>query len=95
MIFGNGIAVISSAHSATRMGARNVSARKEKQMTWEKKNWQLWQCHCRNRWYKFLAIVAMAKPKMGKKKCYEICERVKKKLSRPQYFYNIFTINHT
>ena len=31
-----------------------------------------------------------------KKKCYEICERVKKKkLSRPQYFYNIFTINHT
>ena len=31
----------------------------------------------------------------GKKKCYEIYERVKKKLSRPQYFYNIFTINHT
>ena len=45
-----------------------------------------------------LAIVAMALPKMGRKKksrCYEICERVKKKLSRPQYFYNIFTINHT
>ena len=44
-----------------------------------------------------LAIVAMALPKMEKKKCYEICERVKKKkkLSRPQYFYNIFTINHT
>ena len=30
------------------------------------------------------------------KKNYEICEWVKKKkLSRPQYFYNIFTINHT
>ena len=26
-----------------------------------------------------LAIVAMALPKMEKKKCYEICERVKKK----------------
>ena len=64
-------------------------------MAWKKKNWQLWQCHCRNRWHKFLAIVAMTLPKMGKKKGYEICERVKKKLSRPQYFYNIFTINHT
>ena len=47
-----------------------------------------------------LAIMAMALPKMGKKKKkgYEICERVKKKkkkLSCPQYFYNIFTINHT
>ena len=42
-----------------------------------------------------LAIVVMALPKIGKKKCYEICERVKKKLSRLQYFYNIFTINHT
>ena len=62
-IFGNGIAAIPSAH----VGARNVSTRKENQMTWEKKIWQLWQCHCRNRWYKFLAIVAMALPKMGKK----------------------------
>ena len=42
-----------------------------------------------------LAIVAMPLSKMEKKN-YEICERVKKKkLSRPQYFYNIFTINHT
>ena len=42
-----------------------------------------------------LAIVAMPLPKMEKKN-YEICEWVKKKkLSRPQYFYNIFTINHT
>ena len=32
----------------------------------------------------------------GGKKGYEICEIVKKKkLSCPQYFYNIFTINHT
>ena len=29
------------------------------------------------------------------KKNYEICEWVKKKLSRTQYFYNIFTINYT
>ena len=29
------------------------------------------------------------------KKNYEIREWVKKKLSRSQYFYNIFTINHT
>ena len=33
---------------------------------------------------------------MGGKKSYEIYERVKKKkLSCSQYFYNIFTINHT
>ena len=66
MIFGNGIAAISSAHSATRMGARNVSARKENQMTWEKKIgncgnaiaeigginfWQLWQWQSR-KWEK-------------------------------------------
>ena len=31
--------------------------------------WQLWQWHCR-KWKR-------------KKKCYKICERVKKKLSRP------------
>ena len=42
--------------------------------------------------YKFLAIVVMALPE--KKKGYEICERLKKRLSCPQYFYNIFTINH-
>ena len=63
---------------------------------WEEKKNSLRQWHCRNRGYKFLAIVVMALPKMGKKKGYEICERVKKKrLSCPQYFYNIFTINHT
>ena len=67
LIFGNGIVAIPSAHSAARVGARNVNACKENQMTWEKKNWQLWQCHCQNRWYKFLAIMAMALPKMEKK----------------------------
>ena len=37
----------------------------------------------------------MALPKMGEKKSgSEIWGRVKKKLSCPQYFYNIFTINH-
>ena len=50
-----------------RVGAQSVSARKENQMMGKKNFWQLWQCHCRNRWYKFLAIVAMALPKMGKK----------------------------
>ena len=37
LIFGNGIAAIPSAHSAARVGARNVSARKENQMMWKKK----------------------------------------------------------
>ena len=36
LIFGNGIAAIPSAHSAARVGARNVSAHKENQMS--KKN---------------------------------------------------------
>ena len=36
LIFGNGIAAIPFAHSAARVGARNVSARKENQMS--KKN---------------------------------------------------------
>ena len=66
--------------------------------------WQLWQCHCRKckKKKKKMAIVAMALPKMYKKKiCFGNCgnaiaENVKKKkLSCPQYFYNIFTINHT
>ena len=66
MIFGNGIVAIPSAHSAARVGARNVNACKENQMTWEKKIgncgnaiakigginfWQLWQWHCR-KWKK-------------------------------------------
>ena len=62
LIFGNGIAAIPSAHSAARVGKKN------------------------------LAIVAMSLPKK-KKRCYEIYERVKKKLSRPQYFYNIIFTN--
>ena len=58
-----------------RVGARNVSARKENQMMGKKKKLaivamplpkmggkknSLRQWHCRNRGYKFLAIVAMA-----------------------------------
>ena len=38
LIFCNGIAAIPSAHSTARVGARNVSVRKENQMTWKKKN---------------------------------------------------------
>ena len=58
LIFGNGIAVIPSAHSAARVGKKK------------------------------LAIVAMPLPKMKKKKkCYEICERVKKSF----HVHNIFT----
>ena len=60
----------------------------------EKKN--LWDPNCGNAIAEIgrkkifiLAIVAMALPKMEKKKgCYEICERVKKKSC---HFHNIFT----
>ena len=61
---------------------------------------QLWQCHCRKRGKKnFVAIVAMPLPKMGGKKnkkimVAEIWGGIKKKMLRPQYFYNIFTTNH-
>ena len=66
----------------------------------EKKN--LWDPNCGNA----IAEIGRKKNCFGncgngiaengkKKRCYEIYERVKKKLSRPQYFYNIFTINHT
>ena len=58
LIFGNGIAAIPFAHSAARVGKKN------------------------------LAIVAMPLPKMKKKKCYEIYERVKKSC----HVHNIFTI---
>ena len=37
-----------------------------------------------------LAIVAMTLPKMGKKKCYEICERVKKKVVTSTIFLQHF-----
>ena len=58
LIFSNGITAIPSAHSAARVGKKN------------------------------LAIVAMPLPKMKKKKrCYEICERVKKSC----HVHNIFT----
>ena len=51
----------------------------------------LWQSHCRNRGKKFVAIVAMPLPKMGEKKnsgCRNLWRNLKKKVLRPQYFYN-------
>ena len=67
-----------------------------KMLSVQLKKEQLQQCHCWKRKTKnfVLVIVAMRLPKMEKKN-YEICEWVKKKLSRTQYFYNIFIINHT
>ena len=63
MIFGNGIAVIPSAHSAARVGKKKIG-------------------NCGN------AIAENEK----KKKCYEICERVKKKVVTSiiflQHFHN-------
>ena len=71
-------------------------------LKWKGKKKKNWQMNCGNAIAEicvsifFLAIVAMALPKIGEKKSYEIYERVKKKkLSCPQYFYKIFTINHT
>ena len=67
----------------------------------KKKNWfgNCGNAIAENEKKKFvLSIVAMALLKMEKKKkkgCSEICEKVKKKLLRTQYFYNILTINHT
>ena len=45
---------------------------------------------------KIVTIVAMSLPKMGgkKKMVAEIWGEIKKKMLRPQYFYNIFTTNH-
>ena len=65
LIFGNSIAAILSAHSATR---------------WKKKIG-----NCGN---------AIAENEKKKKKMLRNLWKSKKKLSRPQYFYNIFTINH-
>ena len=75
MIFGNGIVAIPFAHSAARVGARSVSARKENQMMWIKKN---------------LAIVAMPLPKMGggKKRWWP---KSREELKKKCYIHNIFT----
>ena len=45
---------------------------------------------------KFVAIMAMPLPKIGGKKIVvaEFWGGIKKKVLRPQYFYNIFTTNH-
>ena len=39
------------------ISAARVDARKENQMMWKKKNWQLWQCHCR-KWEEKKIVVA-------------------------------------
>ena len=63
-----------------------------------KKNWQT---NCGNAiaeigGKKFVTIVAVALPKMGGKNVVpKSGKSKKKKVSCPQYFYNIFTINHT
>ena len=81
LIFGNGIAAIPSTQSATGC------AQGKPKGVGKKKYWQLWQCYCRNRWYKFLAIVAMALPKMGEKK---VTNSVKEK-KKSCHVHNIFT----
>ena len=67
---------------AARVGARSVSARKENQMMWKKKMFG----NCGNaiveKWEEKKIVVA------------EIWGGIKKKVLRPQYFYNIFTTNH-
>ena len=61
--FGNGDTEFPLPSSA----ARAWSARSEKKK--KKLTNELWQCHCQNRGIKFfLAIMAMALPKMGEKK---------------------------
>ena len=88
LIFGNGIAAIPLPILLPGWVLEMwMHARKTK---WRGKNkiWQLWQCHCRNRWYKFLAIVAMALPKMGKKMLRNLWKSKKKSC----HVHNIFTI---
>ena len=53
----------------------------------------LWQCHCRNRGGKFVAIVAMSLPKMGGKKK-QWLPKSEKELKKKYYIHNIFTTNH-
>ena len=63
--FGNGDTEFPLPSSAVRAWSARSEKEKKKNLTNE-----LWQCHCRNRGiiFFFLAIVAMALPKMGGKK---------------------------
>ena len=63
--FGNGDTEFPLPSSAARAWSARSEKEKKKKLTNE-----LWQCHCRNRGlnFFFLAIVAMALPKMGGKK---------------------------
>ena len=81
--------------NSTKVGERKIKSRREKFLIfdngiaaipsghfatrWKIFFWQLWPCHCR---------------KWKKKKMLRNLWKSKKKLSRPQYSYNIFTINH-
>ena len=60
---------------------------------------QLWQCHCRNRGRKKnicgnCGNAIAENGRGGKLVVTEIWGGIKKKMLRPQYFYNIFTTNH-
>ena len=46
-IFGNGIAAIPSAHTCCPGGCSKCECAQGKPNDGKKKNWQLWQCHCR------------------------------------------------
>ena len=91
--FGNGDTEFSLSNSA----ARAWSAWSEKEKKKKKLTNELWQCHCRNRGINFFfsycgnGIIE----NWGKKKLRNLWKSKKKKLSCPQYFYKIFTINHT
>ena len=87
LIFGNNITEIPSAHTCCSSGCSKCECtRKTKCVNGiakiGKKNWQLWQCHCRKQEEKKIVVVEIT------------CEELKKKVLRLQYFYNIFTTNH-
>ena len=83
LIFGNTITEIPSTHTCCPSGfSKCECAQGKPNAEIGKKKWQLWQCHCR-KWEEKKIVVA------------EItCEKLKKKVLRLQYFYNIFTTNH-
>ena len=53
----------------------------------------MWQWHCRNKKKKIGNCGNTIAENGEKKKGYEICEREKKKLSCPQYFYTFFYLH--
>ena len=57
LIFGNGIAAIPSAHTYYPVGCSKCECAQGKPNDGKKKNWQLWQCHCR-KWEEKKIVVA-------------------------------------